>query len=63
MMKRYIWDAPKEQQVRYLNVLFSKRSIAMDKKLYKTIKNIFQSDSGIKLDDINETARKKDMKT
>ncbi|ALF11931.1 hypothetical protein [Parageobacillus thermoglucosidasius] len=57
--KRYIWDAPKERQIQYLNYLFSRRSTTIDKSRYRVIKNIFQSASGIKLDDLDTTARKR----
>lgn len=58
-MSRKIWDAPKDRQVRFLNGLFSKRSTSIDKDWYKMIRNIFQSDSGITLDDLESIARER----
>lgn len=51
-MKRYIWNAPRDRQVWFLNSLFSLRNISMTKERYRMIKNIFTSGSGITLDDL-----------
>lgn len=51
-MIRKIWDSTKERQVWFLNNLFSWSSTSMTKDRYRMIRNIFQSSSGIKLDDL-----------
>lgn len=57
--KKYIWDSPKERQVSHLNHLFTKTRYSVDKGMYRMIKNVFQSDSGVTLDDLEPKARQK----
>lgn len=57
-MRRKIWDAPKERQIQFLNGSFAQRIVSMTKWRYTMIKNIFQSNSGISLDDLKPRAIK-----
>lgn len=55
----YIWQASKKRQISHLNYFFSKRNVSIDKFFYRVIRKIFQSDSGIRLDDLEKTARRR----
>ncbi|NRL58352.1 hypothetical protein F3A76_23980, partial [Salmonella enterica subsp. enterica serovar Typhi] len=58
-MRRYIWDSPKERQVSFLNNLFSWSTMSMTKGRYRMIKKVFESNSGISLDDLKPIAIKR----
>lgn len=51
-MSKFIWEQSKEAQSKWIRYFLKKRYIVLDKTLYKSIRNVFQS--GFTLNDIGD---------